>query len=206
VESARAVYDRIMELRIATPQLVLNYALFLQVCGPGRCPCRRPLPAGRAAARVRLTLPARPLSWRSGTAQTVRLRQQLHTPLSAPAQTPRIAPAPPPPPQENKFWEDSFQVYERGVALFRFPHVRDIWAAYLKQFVERYGGKKLERARDLFEHALGMAPPEECRPLYLQYAQLEEQHGLARWGGREAAASGEGVGGCGRLGWRWGGG
>jgi hypothetical protein len=30
-ESTRAVYDRIMELRIATPQIVLNYALFLQV-------------------------------------------------------------------------------------------------------------------------------------------------------------------------------
>jgi hypothetical protein len=84
-------------------------------------------------------------------------------------------------PQENKFWEDSFQVYERAVALFRYPHVRDIWAAYLRQFVERYGGRKLERARDLFEHALSMAPPEECRTLYLQYAQLEEQHGLARW-------------------------
>ena len=31
-ESTRAAYDRIMELRIATPQIVLNYAGFLQVC------------------------------------------------------------------------------------------------------------------------------------------------------------------------------
>lgn len=31
-ESTRAAYDRIMELRIATPQIVLNYAAFLQVC------------------------------------------------------------------------------------------------------------------------------------------------------------------------------
>lgn len=30
-ESTRAAYDRIMELRIATPQIVLNYAAFLQV-------------------------------------------------------------------------------------------------------------------------------------------------------------------------------
>ena len=30
LESTRAVYDRILELRIATPQLILNYALFLQ--------------------------------------------------------------------------------------------------------------------------------------------------------------------------------
>jgi len=58
--------------------------------------------------------------------------------------------------QENKHWEDSFQVYERGVALFKYPHVKDIWTAYLAQFVERYGGKKLERARDLFSHALEM--------------------------------------------------
>ena len=34
LESARAVYDRILDLRIATPQLVLNYALFLQACAP----------------------------------------------------------------------------------------------------------------------------------------------------------------------------
>lgn len=31
MESTQAVYDRILELRIATPQLILNYALFLQV-------------------------------------------------------------------------------------------------------------------------------------------------------------------------------
>ena len=31
LESTREVYDRIMELRIATPQIVLNYALYLQV-------------------------------------------------------------------------------------------------------------------------------------------------------------------------------
>ena len=36
LESARAVYDRILDLRIATPQLVLNYALFLQACAPAR--------------------------------------------------------------------------------------------------------------------------------------------------------------------------
>ena len=31
LESTRAVYDQILELRIATPQIILNYALFLQV-------------------------------------------------------------------------------------------------------------------------------------------------------------------------------
>jgi len=41
IESTRAVYNRILELRIATPQIILNYALFLQVTaltldGPAR--------------------------------------------------------------------------------------------------------------------------------------------------------------------------
>ncbi len=56
--------------------------------------------------------------------------------------------------QENKYWEDSFRVYEKGVAAFKYPHVKDIWQAYLAQFVQRYGGTKLERARDLFRQAL----------------------------------------------------
>jgi hypothetical protein len=41
--------------------------------------------------------------------------------------------------QENKHWEAAFQVYERGTALFKYPHVADIWAAYLKSFVARCG-------------------------------------------------------------------
>ena len=42
------------------------------------------------------------------------------------------------------------------MALFKYPHAKDIWNAYLAQFVQRYGGSKLERARDLFRHALEM--------------------------------------------------
>lgn len=30
VESCRVVYDRILDLRIATPQIVINYGLFLE--------------------------------------------------------------------------------------------------------------------------------------------------------------------------------
>ena len=37
-----------------------------------------------------------------------------------------------------------------GVALFKYPHVEPIWAAYLTSFVDRHMGGKLERARDLF--------------------------------------------------------
>jgi hypothetical protein len=38
--------------------------------------------------------------------------------------------------------------------VFKYPHVKDIWLAYLQQFVKRYEGTKLERARDLFKQAL----------------------------------------------------
>lgn len=50
------------------------------------------------------------------------------------------------------------QAYERGIALFKWPNVYDIWNTYLTKFTDRYGGKKLERARDLFEQALDGCP------------------------------------------------
>ena len=56
--------------------------------------------------------------------------------------------------QEHKFWEESFKVYERGLSLFKWPHVRDLWQTYLSHFVQRYKGTKLERARDLFRQAI----------------------------------------------------
>jgi pre-mRNA-splicing factor SYF1 len=40
-------------------------------------------------------------------------------------------------PQEKAHFEASFQVYEKGTSLFKYPHVADIWAAYLKEFVKR---------------------------------------------------------------------
>lgn len=42
------------------------------------------------------------------------------------------------------------------------------------------GGSKLERTRDLFEQALEKCPEKFCKPLFLMYAQLEEEHGLAK--------------------------
>ena len=58
--------------------------------------------------------------------------------------------------QEHKYFEDAFKVYERGVKIFKYPHVKDIWVTYLSKFVKRYGKTKLERARELFEHAVEM--------------------------------------------------
>ncbi|KAF3334916.1 pre-mRNA-splicing factor SYF1-like protein [Carex littledalei] len=111
LESTCAVYERILDLRIATPQIILNYAFLLE---------------------------------------------------------------------ENKYFEDAFKVYERGVKIFKYPHVRDIWVTYLSKFVKRYGKSKLDRARELFEQAIEQTPAQEVKPLFLQYAKLEEDYGLAK--------------------------
>ncbi len=50
--------------------------------------------------------------------------------------------------------QESYRVFEKGISLFGFPHVETIWIAYIKRFVGRYKGKKVERARDLFEQAV----------------------------------------------------
>ncbi|XP_065829864.1 pre-mRNA-splicing factor SYF1-like [Oscarella lobularis] len=110
-QSTKAVYQRILDLKIATPQLIMNYGVFLE---------------------------------------------------------------------ENNYFEDAFKVYERGVSLFRWPHVYDIWNTYLTKFIKRYGGQKLERIRDLFEQCLSNCPPKFAKALYLLYASVEEEHGLAR--------------------------
>lgn len=112
VASTRAAYDDAFELKIATPQMVLQYAAYLE---------------------------------------------------------------------ENKYFEESFRVFERGLALFpRFPHAGEIWQAYLTKFVARYGGAKMERARDLHEQAIKAAPAKSVKQFYEKYAALEEAHGLLR--------------------------
>lgn len=80
----------------------------------------------------------------------------------------------------NQF-ELMFQIYERAIDLFGFPVAYDIWILYLSKFVDRYGGTKLERARDLFEQSLFKCSLQtRKRFLYLMYAQFEEKHGLTR--------------------------
>ncbi|KAI0747985.1 spliceosome complex protein [Daedaleopsis nitida] len=111
VETTKAVYDKIMDLRIANAQIIINYAAFLE---------------------------------------------------------------------ENKYYEESFKVYERGTELFTFPVSFEIWNIYLAKFVKRYGGSKIERTRDLFEQALDKCPPKSCKPIYMMYASFEEEHGLAK--------------------------
>ncbi|KDN51957.1 protein prenylyltransferase [Tilletiaria anomala UBC 951] len=111
VESAKAVYDRVLELKIANAQIIVNYAAFLE---------------------------------------------------------------------EHKYFEEAFKVYERGVEAFPYPVAFELWNVYLGKFVKRYGGAKIERARDLFEQALEKCPSKYCKPLLLMYGAMEEEHGLAR--------------------------
>ncbi|KAF5391748.1 hypothetical protein D9757_001751 [Collybiopsis confluens] len=111
VETTKIVYDKILELRIANAQIIVNYAAFLA---------------------------------------------------------------------ENKYYEESFKVYDRGVELFTFPVSFEIWNIYLAKFMKRFGGSKLERARDLFEQALEKCPPKSCKPIFLMYTKLEEDYGLAK--------------------------
>ncbi len=111
VQSVKAAYERCIELKVATPQVVMNYAAYLQ---------------------------------------------------------------------ENKYFEDSFRAFEKGLAVFKFPHAAELWVAYITAFVERFGGSKLERLRELCEASVLEAPPTAAKALYLLYASLEEKHGLLR--------------------------
>ncbi|OWZ24591.1 Pre-mRNA-splicing factor SYF1 [Phytophthora megakarya] len=83
--------------------------------------------------------------------------------------------------EENKYFEESFRVYERGLALFpKFPHAGDLWQTYLAKFVQRYAGTKMERTRDLYEQAIRAAPAKSVRAFYDKFAEFEEQHGMLR--------------------------
>ena len=60
--------------------------------------------------------------------------------------------------EKNFYYEESFKVYELGLSIFPWPGLYDLWMIYLNKFVSRYGDKKLERCRDLFEKVLSYAP------------------------------------------------
>lgn len=66
--TCKAVYDRIIDLKICTPQIIINYALFLE---------------------------------------------------------------------EHNYFEDAFCTYEKGIALFKWPNVFDIWNSYITKFLDR---------------------------------------------------------------------
>jgi hypothetical protein len=79
VESAKSAYDKVLELKIANAQVIVNYAQFLE---------------------------------------------------------------------ENKYFEESFKVYERGVELFTFPVSFEIWNIYLSKFTKRYVSTRISPSED----------------------------------------------------------
>ena len=110
-ESTKAIYEQIVDIKVATPALILNYANLME---------------------------------------------------------------------EGKFFEEAFRVYEKGISLFKYPHVYPIWVAYLRLFTQRFKGAKVERTRDLFEQAVQGCPPKQSLFVHLLYAKYEEDYGLLK--------------------------
>uniref|UniRef100_A0A0K0E011 Pre-mRNA-splicing factor SYF1 n=1 Tax=Strongyloides stercoralis TaxID=6248 RepID=A0A0K0E011_STRER len=108
IESTKKVYNEIIDLKIATPQIIINFASFLE---------------------------------------------------------------------ENNFFEESFRVYEKGVELFKWPNVYDVWKTYLHKFYSRYQGKKIERMRDLFNQCVENISPKYAKGIFVLYAKFEEKYG-----------------------------
>ena len=36
--------------------------------------------------------------------------------------------------EEHMYFEESFKAYEKGVAAFKWPHVKDLWLMYLSKY------------------------------------------------------------------------
>eukprot|EP00934_Nitzschia_sp_Nitz4_P000309 Nitzschia sp. Nitz4//scaffold196_size54656//45242//48010//NITZ4_006647-RA/size54656-processed-gene-0.55-mRNA-1//1//CDS//3329540450//309//frame0 len=81
---------------------------------------------------------------------------------------------------DNKYFEESFAAYERGIELFPFPGVKAIWTTYLQNFLKRYEGTKIERTRDLFQRCLESCPAEDCVEFFLLNGKFEEDFGLTK--------------------------
>ena len=82
----------------------------------------------------------------------------------------------------QKYFEESFTAFERGVELFAFPNpaAKLLWRTYLKTFLDRYKGTKIERARDLFQRCLESCPAEDASVFYLLVGEFEEEYGLRK--------------------------
>lgn len=83
---------------------------------------------------------------------------------------------------EHKYFEESLTAYERGIELFAFPHIgaKLLWKAYLDAFLKRYGGTKVERARNLFQRCTKECPSEECAEFFIMNGEFEEEFGLTK--------------------------
>ncbi|KAJ8956855.1 hypothetical protein NQ318_014270, partial [Aromia moschata] len=143
-KSCKAVYDRIIDLKIATPQIIINYGVFLE---------------------------------------------------------------------ENNYFEEAFRAYEKGISLFKWPNVYDIWNTYLTKFLkqEEYGMARhamavydratkavpehemfdvfniyikraaeiygIPKTRQIYEKAIGVLPEDKTREMCVRFADMETKLG-----------------------------
>ncbi|KAK1937242.1 putative XBA-binding protein 2 [Babesia divergens] len=90
--------------------------------------------------------------------------------------------------EDNHYFEVSFSVFEKCVSLFKWPQLYYLYLPYLTKFVKRYRGRKLERAREIFdqcihsgqEYKTGDVPAQYVKYIYFLYANMEEEFGLVR--------------------------
>lgn len=92
--------------------------------------------------------------------------------------------------EAHRLFERAFRLFDRGASRLPWPEGLHVWMAYLQKFVSRFGGRKLERARDLFEEAIRSAPIVKShgrsfahplvKHLYLLYFSMEETYSLGR--------------------------
>lgn len=101
LQSIKAVYDRIIDLRIATPQVIINYGVFLEEKN-----------YFEEAFKVYFQL--------SFYGSIFKIHQIL-----------------------SDFLFLFFQAYEKGISLFKWPNVYDIWNTYLVKFLKRYVSIKI---------------------------------------------------------------
>ncbi|KAJ8600548.1 hypothetical protein CTAYLR_007934 [Chrysophaeum taylorii] len=79
--------------------------------------------------------------------------------------------------QDRNYVEDMYKAFEKGLALFDWPHSRDLWLEYLSRAPSTGGN---ERVRDLYEQALAAFPSKHRKDIYVRYAQFEEQRSIRR--------------------------
>lgn len=82
--------------------------------------------------------------------------------------------------EEKNHFEEQFQILEKGISCFHWPHKGALWLVYLSKFMLRYKGQKMERIRELFEESIIEAPREWAFRLLVLYGRLEEQYGMAK--------------------------
>jgi pre-mRNA-splicing factor SYF1 len=134
VLTCKAVYEKILDLRIASPMTIMNYAAFLKEHSYFEESFKVLLPFPSAA--ISAPRPSSSLLVPPCPSLSLLVLSLLLSLLLTP------------------------QVYEKGVSIFKFPNALDIWLQYLSDFIDRYGGSKIERLRDLFEQSVENVPAE----------------------------------------------